>query len=133
MLALPGAHRTGREHVTLHVHSIDGKIQTWLPDTNFSNFQIWKCSNVRMHTCVRRVPRHGPRVNHGFNPIQQQPSHRIRQQQATHPCVPFFWTKKHLDLLGGKLGASVSICSFAVLSLEAIHRFLLSVPLPYLS
>jgi len=24
----PGAHRTGRKHVTPHVHSIDGEIQT---------------------------------------------------------------------------------------------------------
>jgi len=24
-----GAHRTGKEHVTSHVHSIDGEIQTW--------------------------------------------------------------------------------------------------------
>ena len=27
-----------REHVT----TTDGEIQTWLPDTNFSNIQIWK-------------------------------------------------------------------------------------------
>ena len=37
-----------REHVTI----IDGKIQAWLPDANFSNIQIWKGSNVHMHTCV---------------------------------------------------------------------------------
>jgi len=24
-----GAHGTGRDHVTAHVHSIDGEIQTW--------------------------------------------------------------------------------------------------------
>jgi len=49
----PGAHQAGGEHVT----TIDGKIQTWLPDTNFSNIQMWKGSNVCMHICVRRVPR----------------------------------------------------------------------------
>ena len=27
--------------------TIDGKIQTWLPDANFSNIQIWKGSNMR--------------------------------------------------------------------------------------
>ena len=69
------------------------KIQTWLSDTNFSNIQIWKGSNVRMHTCILRVPWHGPRVNRGFNSIQQQPSNRSRQQQATHLRVPFFWTE----------------------------------------
>ena len=37
-----------REHVT----TIDGEIQTWLPDTNFNNIQIWKGSNVRMHIPV---------------------------------------------------------------------------------
>ena len=113
-----------REHVT----TIDSEIQTWLLDTKFSNIQIWKGSN--MHTCIRMVPRHSPRVNHGFNPIQQQLSHHSRQQRATHPCVLFFWTKKHLDLLGEKLGASISIRSFTVLSFEAIHCFLLCVSLP---
>ena len=44
--------KPAREHVT----TIDGEIQTWLPDTNFSNMQIWKGSNVRMHSCVLRVP-----------------------------------------------------------------------------
>ena len=44
--------KPAREHVT----TIDGEIQTWLPDTNFSNIQIWKGSNVRMHSCVLRVP-----------------------------------------------------------------------------
>ena len=118
--------KPAREHVT----TINGKIQTWLPDNNFSNIQIWKGSNVHMHTCAYRVPKHGPRVNCGFNPIQQQPSHHSKQQRATHPHVPFFWTEKHLDLLGGRLGASVSIRSFTVLSLGAIHHFLLRVPLP---
>ena len=75
-----------------------------------------------MHTCVLKVPRHSPGVNRGFNPVQQQPSHRSR-------CVPFFWNEKHLDILSGRLGASVSNCLFAVLSLEAIHCFLLCVPL----
>ena len=92
---------TNQEHIEPareHVTTIDSEIQTWLPDTNFSNIQIWKGSNVRMHSCVLRVPLHGPRVNHGFNPIQQQPSHRSRQQRATHPCVPSFWTEKHLGL-----------------------------------
>ena len=41
MLALPGAHRTGREHVTLHVHSIDGKIQTWQMYFEYSGFHVW--------------------------------------------------------------------------------------------
>ena len=86
--------KPAREHVT----TIDGEIQTWLPDTNFSNIQIWKGSNVRMHSYVFRVPCHGPRVNRGFNPIQQQPSHRSRQQRATHPRVLSFWTEKHLGL-----------------------------------
>ena len=108
--------------------TIDGEIQTWLPDANYSDIQIWKGSKVHMHTCIRKVPRQGPRVNRGFNP--QQPLHRSRQQRDTHPRVPFFWTKKHLDLLGGGLGASVSIHSLAVLSLEAVHRFILCVPLP---
>ena len=45
-----------REHVT----HIDSEIQTWLPDANFSNIQIWKGSNVHMHTCFRRVPRLSP-------------------------------------------------------------------------
>jgi len=44
--------KPAREHVT----TIDGEIQTWLPDTNFSSIQIWKGSNVRMHSCVLRVP-----------------------------------------------------------------------------
>jgi len=66
---------------------------------------------MRMHTCVCRVPTHIPRVNRGLNPIQQQPSHRSIQQRASHPRVPFFWTEKHLDLLDGRLGASVCICS----------------------
>jgi len=85
-----------------HVTTIDGEIQTWLPDTNFSNIQIWKGSNVCMHSCVLRVPLHGPIANRGFDPIQQQPLHRSRQQQATNLRVPSFWTEKHLDLLGGK-------------------------------
>ena len=38
--------KPAREHVT----TIDGEIQTWLPDTNFSNIQIWKISDVRMHS-----------------------------------------------------------------------------------
>jgi len=111
-----------REHVT----TIDSEIQTWLPDTNFSNIQIWKGSIMRMHTCVRRVPRHSLRVNRGFNPTQQQPLHRSRQQRATHPHVPFFWssTEKTLGLTQGRLGASVSIRSFA------IYHFLLRVLLP---
>ena len=116
--------KLAREHVT----TIDGEIQTWLPDTNISNIQIWKGSKVHMHSCVRKVPRQGPRVNCGFNP--QQPLHRSRQQRDTHPRVPFFWTEKHLDLLGGGLGASVSIHSLAAFSLEAVHRFLLRVLLP---
>jgi len=70
--------KPAREHVT----TIDGEIQTWLLDTNFSNIQIWKGSNARMHSCVLRVPWHGPRVNRGFNPTQQQPSHSSRQQRA---------------------------------------------------
>ena len=41
-----------REHVT----AIDGTIQTWLPYTDFSNIQVWKGSNVRMHSCVLKVP-----------------------------------------------------------------------------
>ena len=45
------------------------------------------------HSCVLRVPWHGPRVNRGFNPIQQQPSHHSRQQRATRPRVPSFWTE----------------------------------------
>ena len=65
-------------------------------DTNFSNIQIQK---VRMHTCIRRVSRRSPRVNCGFNSIQQQPSHRSKQQRATHLRVPFFWTEKHLELV----------------------------------
>ena len=108
---------TCQEHIELareHVTTIDGEILIWLPDTNFSNIQIWNDSNIRMHTCIHKVPRHIPRVNRGFNPIQQQPSHHSIQQRATHPCVPFFWVEKHLDLL----------------SLEAIHHFLLRVPLP---
>ena len=54
--------RLGQEHIEPakpareHVTTIDGEIQTWLPDTNFSNIQIWKGSNVRMHSCVLRVP-----------------------------------------------------------------------------
>ena len=86
--------KPAREHVT----SIDSDIQTWLPDTNFNNIQIWKGSNVRMHSCVLRVPWHGLRVNRGFNPIQQQPSHSSRQQRTTHPRVLSFWTEKHLGL-----------------------------------
>jgi len=39
--------KPAREHVT----TIDGKIQTWLPDTNFSNIQIWKGSKL-MCTCI---------------------------------------------------------------------------------
>ena len=72
-------------------------------------------------SCIPRVPRHSPRVNRGFNPIQQQPSHHSR-------CVPFLWTEKHLDIPSGRLGASVSNHLFAVLSIEAIHG-LLRVPL----
>jgi len=44
--------KPAREHMT----TIDGEIQTWLPDTNFSNIQIWKGNNVRMHSCILRVP-----------------------------------------------------------------------------
>ena len=44
--------KPAREHVT----TIDSEIQTWQPDTNFSNIQIWKGSNMCMHTCIRRVP-----------------------------------------------------------------------------
>jgi len=36
-----GAHRTGREHVTAHVHSIDGEIQTWRTYHKYSSFRIW--------------------------------------------------------------------------------------------
>ena len=56
----------------------------------------------RVYSCVLRVPLHGPIVNRGFDPIQQQPSHRSRQQWATNLRVPSLWTEKHLDLLGGK-------------------------------
>ena len=31
----------GREHVTPHVHSIDGEIQTWQTYYNYSSFRIW--------------------------------------------------------------------------------------------
>ena len=44
--------KPAREHVT----TVDSEIQTWLPETNFSNIQIWKGSNVCMHRCVLRVP-----------------------------------------------------------------------------
>jgi len=126
----------GQEHIELaklareHVTTIGGEIQTWLLDTNFSDIQIWKGSNVHMHSCVLRVPKHGPRVNRGFNPIHQQPSHRSRQQRATHPRVPSFWTEKHLGLSQWKTVGVRKYRSFAVLSLEAIHRFLPRVPLP---
>ena len=36
-----GAHRTGREPVTSHVHSIDGEIQTWQMYYKYSSFHIW--------------------------------------------------------------------------------------------
>jgi len=39
-----------------HITTMDGKIQAWLRDANFSNIQIWKGSNMRIHTCVHRVP-----------------------------------------------------------------------------
>ena len=48
--------KLAREHVT----TIDGEIQTWLPDTNISNIQTWKGSKVHMHTCIRKDPRQGP-------------------------------------------------------------------------
>jgi len=86
--------KPAREHVT----TVDSEIQTRLPDTTFSNIQIWKGSNVRMHSFILRVPCNGPRVNCGFNPIQQQPSHRSGLQRATHPRVQSFWTEKHLGL-----------------------------------
>ena len=38
---LPGAHRTGREHVTSHVRIIDGEIQTWRTYYKYSSFRIW--------------------------------------------------------------------------------------------
>jgi len=38
---LPGAHRMGREHVTSHVHSIDGEIQTWRTYYKYSSFRMW--------------------------------------------------------------------------------------------
>ena len=46
-LVTSGAHRAGEagEGAWLHVTTIDGEIQTWLPDTNFSNIQKWKGSN----------------------------------------------------------------------------------------
>ena len=31
----------GREHVTPHVHSIDGEIQTWRTYYKYSSFRIW--------------------------------------------------------------------------------------------
>jgi len=105
----------GQEHIEPareHVTHIDGEFQTWLPGTNFSNIQIWKGSNVRVHTCVRRDPRHSPRVNRGFNPIQQQPLYCSRQQRATHPRVPFFWIKNTWTYSVEGWGRSVSICSF---------------------
>ena len=37
----PGAHWTGREHVTSHMHSIDGEIQTWRTYYKYSSFRIW--------------------------------------------------------------------------------------------
>jgi len=40
-LAIPGAHRTGREHVTSHVNSIDGEIQTWRMYYKYSSFRTW--------------------------------------------------------------------------------------------
>ena len=92
-----------------------------------------KYGKAAMCACIPAfvVPRHGPRVNRGFSLIQQQPSHHRRQQCATtHPYVPFFWTEKHLNLLSGRLGVIISIHSFAVLSLKAIHRFLPGVPFP---
>jgi len=82
-----------------------------------------KYGKAAMCACIPAfIGMHSPRVNCGFNPIQQQPLHHSRQQQATHPHVPFFWTEKHLDLLNGRLGASISIRSFAVLSLKAIYH-----------
>ena len=38
---ISGAHRTGREHVTPNVHSIDGEIQTWRTYYKYSSFRIW--------------------------------------------------------------------------------------------
>jgi len=73
-----------REHVT----TVDSEILTWLPDTNFSILQIWNGSNVHMHTCIHKIPRHSPRVNRGF---KTYPATSF----ATHPHVPFFWVEKH--------------------------------------
>ena len=87
---------------------------------------VWERDYVLMHTCVHRVPRHSPRVNCGFNPIQQQPLHCGRQQQTTYPRVSFFWIEETLGLARWKTGGD---CIFSF-SLEAIHRFLLRVPVP---
>jgi len=41
VMVLPGAHQTGREHVTSNVHSIDGEIQTWRTYYKYSSFHKW--------------------------------------------------------------------------------------------
>ena len=80
-------HQEHIEPVREHVTTIDGEIQTWVPDTNLVTSKYGKAATC---TCVPvfvwspdTVQEYN--VNRGFNPIWQQPSHRSH--------VPFFWTE----------------------------------------
>ena len=68
--------KPAREHVT----TIDSKIQTWRPDANFRNNQIWKGSSTSMQTGICRVLRCSQTASRSFNSILQQPMHRRRQR-----------------------------------------------------
>ena len=102
-----------RERVT----NIDGQIQAWWLDSNFSTNQRWKGSSMHMQTSICSALRHRWTANCGFNPNQQQPPHHSTQLWASHPLVPFFRTYSVEDW---------SVCMspvFTVLSLEATHYF----------
>jgi len=85
--------KLAREHVT----TIDGEIQTWLPDTNLVTSKYEKAATCACIPAFIGSPVTVQRVNRGFNPIQQQPSHHHRQQRATQPwnltfsCVKFLF------------------------------------------
>jgi len=74
--------KPAREHVT----TIDGEFKH---GCQILILVTSKYGKAAMYTCIPVFAR----VDRGFNPIQQQPSHHSRQQRATHLHVPFFWTK----------------------------------------
>ena len=68
--------KPGREHVT----TIDGEIQTWLPDANFSNNQIWICRGKRR---ICRLSTEGTSSRN----IWQARAHSMREDTIGDACI----------------------------------------------